>query len=86
MVPDGCSVCPDMTAEWADISVGAFEGKSDWNTLIVRTEKGEKLVDQALEKGYLVLDDFPSTSLDHLTLGAEKKKKRAAENAGKEEK
>jgi len=86
IVPEGCSLCPDMTAEWADISVGAFEGKSDWNTMIIRTEKGEKLVAEAVKEGYLVLDDFPSESLEHLTLGAGNKKKRAEQNASKEAK
>jgi len=80
MIPKGCSVCPDMTAEWSDISVGAFEGKSDWNTLIIRTERGEQLVDQAVKAGYLELDQLPAVSLEHLTLGASNKQKRAAEN------
>ena len=84
MVPKGCSLCSDMTAEWSDISVGAFEGKSDWNTLIIRTAKGEQLVDMAYKEGYLVLDDFPAASLDHLTKGAGNKKKRAWENAQQE--
>ncbi len=86
LVPKGCGVCPDMTAEWADVSVGAFEGKSDWNTLIIRTEKGEQLVEKAVAEGYLVLDDFPAEGLEHLTLGAGNKKKRAKENVAKEEK
>ncbi len=86
MVPNGCSVCSDMTAEWSDISVGAFEGKSAWNTLIVRSEKGEQLVDQAVKEGYLVLEDFPSSSLDHLILGAGNKKKRAKDTSSKEKK
>ncbi|MBU2509836.1 Coenzyme F420 hydrogenase/dehydrogenase, beta subunit C-terminal domain [bacterium] len=86
LILNGCSVCPDMTAEWADVSVGAFEGRPDWNTLIIRTEKGEQLVDQAVKEGYLVLDDFPSSSLNHLTLGAGNKKKRAGEKAQKEAK
>ena len=32
-----CSLCPDMTSEWADISVGMHEGAPGWNTLLVRT-------------------------------------------------
>lgn len=84
LIPKGCSVCPDMTAEWADVSVGAFEGKLDWNTLIIRTEKGEQLVEKAVADGYLVLDDFPAAGLEHLTLGAGNKKKRAQENVAKE--
>ena len=86
LVPKGCSVCPDMTAEWADLSVGAFEGKSDWNTVIVRSEKGEQLLEKAVAEGYLVLDEFPSEGLEHLTMGAGNKKKRAQENIAQEEK
>jgi len=86
LVPKGCSVCPDMTAEWAGLSVGAFEGQSDWNTLIIRTARGEQLVEKAVQEGYLVLDDFPEAGLAHLTLGAGNKKKRAQENVAKEAK
>ncbi len=86
MVPKGCSQCPDMTAEWSDVSVGAFEGKPEWNTLIIRTEKGEQLVDLAVREGYLTLDDFPADSLEHLSIGAGNKKKRALETAETEEK
>ena len=77
LIPNGCSVCPDMTAEWADISVGAFEGKKEWNTLIIRTARGEELVNKAVEAGYLKLDEFSAAGLDHLTTGAGNKKKRA---------
>ena len=35
-----CNVCLDMTAEFADVSVGAAEGIEGWNTLIVRTNAG----------------------------------------------
>ena len=77
LIPKGCSTCPDMTAEWADVSVGAFEGKPNWNTLVIRSQKGEQLVKMAVAEGYLVLDEFPAESLAHLTLGAGNKKKRA---------
>ena len=77
LIPKGCGLCSDMTAQWSDISVGAFEGKPDWNTLIVRTERGAELVRQANEQGYLELDGFPSSSLEHLTQAALNKKQRA---------
>ena len=83
IVPEGCSLCPDMTAEWSDVSVGAFEGKSEWNTLIVRSDKGQQLVDAAVKAGYLQLDDFPAESLEHLSLGSGNKRKRAQDNASK---
>jgi coenzyme F420 hydrogenase subunit beta len=86
MIPKGCTNCSDMTAEWSDLSVGSFEGKPAWNTLIIRTEKGQKLVDLAVAEGYLVLNEFPSTSLDHLISGAVNKKKRIQNHTTQEEK
>jgi len=85
MIPTGCTKCPDMTAQWADVSVGAFEGKPGWNTLIIRSKKGEQWVESAKQAGYLTLDEFPKASLDHLILGAGNKKKRV-EQTMKEEK
>lgn len=81
LVPRGCSICPDMTSEWADLSVGALEGKPGWNTLIIRTQKGEALVDQAIKAGVLEVDDFPAKSLENLTTACTNKKKRAKENS-----
>lgn len=80
-VPEGCGLCPDMTAEWADISVGAMEGFDNWNTLIVRTEKAERLVRHAHTAGYLELDEFPAQSREHLLAAAGQKKRRAFEKA-----
>lgn len=77
IVPDGCGICPDMTAEFSDISVGAFEGDSCFNTIIIRTEKGAMLVAEAVSEGYLEIDEFPLKSLENLTKGAAGKKKRA---------
>ncbi|MBU0994244.1 MAG: Coenzyme F420 hydrogenase/dehydrogenase, beta subunit C-terminal domain [Proteobacteria bacterium] len=84
LILEGCSVCPDMTAEFSDISVGTFEDNPEWNTLIIRTEKGEQLVEDACKKGYLTLSDLPEKSLDHLLSGAGMKKKKAILKAGTE--
>ncbi len=77
LIPAACSICPDMTSEWADVSVGVVEGKSDWNTLIVRTEKGADLVNTARKAGYLVTESMPVENLQHLCIAAAGKKKRA---------
>lgn len=76
-VPEGCAICPDMTAELADISVGAMEGDTTWNTLIVRTATGAALVQQAVSLGYLELLEMPAENLANLKHGAAGKKKRA---------
>lgn len=84
LVPNACHVCPDMTSEWADISVGVLEGAPDRNTLIVRTEKGERLVQEATEAGYLILDKMPDENLEHLSLAAANKKRRSLNRAREE--
>lgn len=81
MVLPGCRVCPDMTAEWADLSVGAIEGRDGWNTLITRSQSGDRLVRYAVEAGYLVLDDYPETSMKNLEVAAAAKKASAFETA-----
>jgi coenzyme F420 hydrogenase subunit beta len=77
LVPNTCLLCPDMTSEWADVSVGVLEGKSDVNTLIVRSAKGQALVEDAVRGGWLEVEEMPAQNLDHLTTAAANKKKRA---------
>lgn len=81
LVPNSCMVCPDMTSEWADVSVGVLEGDPKRNTLIIRTQKGRELVDNAVREGYLQLTDMPAENLDHLKTAAANKKKRALARA-----
>ncbi len=74
----GCAHCPDMTAELADISVGAMEGRPGWNTLLVRTPTGQRLVDEAVKRSLIVLEEPAQESLKHLRAAAEGKRTRAA--------
>ena len=84
LIPNTCSYCLDMTAEFSDISVGVMEGKPDLNTLIVRTERGQQIVEEAQKAGFLVLDDMPDENLEHLKEAAGNKKKRALVKADRE--
>jgi len=72
-----CAYCLDMTSEFADISVGAAEGIEGWNTVIVRTDTGAKLMKMARQKGKLQVDTLPPASLAHLKEASLLKKKRA---------
>ena len=49
----GCQVCVDFSALSADISVGAVGTPADCSTIIVRTDKGLKLVEGAIKEGYI---------------------------------
>jgi len=77
LVPDSCSYCVDMTAEFSDVSVGVLEGCADRNTLVVRTERGAALVEEAVKEGWLVVEEMPSENLEHLIWAAGNKKRRA---------
>jgi len=39
-----CSICDDFTSQFADVSVGSVGSKPGYSTVIVRSEKGERLV------------------------------------------
>ena len=77
LIPAACAICRDMTAEWADLSVGALEGRRGWNTLIVRSPVGAELVERATAGGYLETEALPAESLDHLSRAAAGKKRAA---------
>lgn len=76
IVMPGCMECTDMTAELSDISVGAAEGRPGWNTVIVRTPKGRRLLDQAVEQGLLETADVPPDSFEHLIRAVKNKRQR----------
>ena len=76
LVPNGCSYCIDMTSEFSDLSVGVMEGRPDMNTLIVRTDRGRKIVEEAEREGYLIVSEMPEENLEHLIWAAGNKKER----------
>jgi coenzyme F420 hydrogenase subunit beta len=53
-----CHTCPDLTAEFADISVGSIGSPAGWSTVLVRTDKGEELLNAAIKKGHLEIKDL----------------------------
>lgn len=65
-IKKGCSLCLDMTAEWADISVGTVEGLDGWNTVILRTSGGLQLMEKAIEDSVVEVDDLSRGNLKHL--------------------
>lgn len=71
-----CNVCFDMTNEFADVSVGSVEGEEDWNTIIVRTDEGEKILQKAINNGVLETRPLEKERLDHLCEASLTRKKR----------
>lgn len=76
LIPDACSYCHDMTAEFADISVGVFEGKTKRNITIIRTERGRKIFEDAVRAGYIASEDLTPESISPLASASMNKKKK----------
>lgn len=72
----GCRVCLDMTAEFSDLSVGTVEGEEGWNTVLVRTERGQELVRRAETSGVIETRGLPDEKLGHLKEASLLKKRR----------
>ena len=72
----GCTYCHDMTAEFADISIGSVEGTEGWNTVIIRTPTGSELIKTVVAKGKLETKSC-LWRVAHLKEAALRKKKRA---------
>ncbi|MBF0227775.1 MAG: Coenzyme F420 hydrogenase/dehydrogenase, beta subunit C-terminal domain [Desulfobacterales bacterium] len=77
----GCLQCPDLTAELSDISVGAMEGNEGWNTLIIRTEKGNNLIKSAVEKNIIQISAILTENFEHLSHASINKRKKCLINA-----
>jgi coenzyme F420 hydrogenase subunit beta len=77
LIPQSCFICPDMTSEFSDLSVGMFEGQPGWNTLVIRSKAGARLVKSACDEGYLETKDMPPESIAQLARAAGEKKARA---------
>jgi coenzyme F420 hydrogenase subunit beta len=81
LIPHTCFICPDMTAEWTDVSVGMYEGRPGWNTLLIRTHAGFELLDSAAEEGWLEVEAFAKENEEGLSHAALAKKERSFRNA-----
>jgi coenzyme F420 hydrogenase subunit beta len=78
-ISKACLRCGDMTAEGADVAVGAAEGYATWNTLIIRSEQGLELFKEARKAQVLEVKPLPEENWSHLQEAARVKKQRAAE-------
>ncbi|MEJ2717063.1 MAG: Coenzyme F420 hydrogenase/dehydrogenase, beta subunit C-terminal domain [Deltaproteobacteria bacterium] len=76
LIQAACQNCEDMTSEFADLSVGMYEGKEGWNTLITRTDVGRNLVERAVARQNLETDTFPEPNLSHLKEASLNKRQR----------
>ncbi len=76
-IRSGCGVCLDMTSELSDISVGTVEGVEGWNTVLVRSDRGEGLLSSAQASGLIEVQPLPQENAMHLREASLLKKRRA---------
>ncbi len=65
-VPRRCLVCPDLTNELADLSVGDTwleEYAGGWSTVIRRSAQGERLIQEAKQSGALRVEEIGRDAL-----------------------
>lgn len=72
-------MCWDYASDVADISMGDIwklckPGEPGWNAGIVRTDKGESLMDLAVSKGYVKVQPLDEELILNGTIGLEEKK------------
>jgi len=48
-----CHFCEDLTADYADISVGSIGSPSGWSSVITRNKKGEEIYQGAIKAGLI---------------------------------
>ena len=79
-VNPACGYCMDMTSEFADISVGSGRRMYGWNTVVIRSERGQEIYEKARSRGMIEVMPYPPENLEHLKRASLEKKKRALEN------
>jgi coenzyme F420 hydrogenase subunit beta len=82
-IREGCHYCLDMTAELADISVGALESEPGWNTVIIRTVQGRRWFERALADESLMAEPYPAGELQRLKEASRNKKVQGLTNITK---
>lgn len=75
-IQKGCALCHDMTAEWADVSVGTVEGLEGWNTIVIRNQVGSAFINEAIDKKIIEIDNIPKSNFEHLKEASLTKKRR----------
>ena len=79
-VRKNCTVCMDFTSELSDVSVGSVGSPEGWSTVIVRTNKGLKLIEAAENDGYIQTKSMGDSGLKIMErLAKEKKSESKAE-------
>lgn len=84
-VNDACNFCTNFSSLFSDLSVGSIGSEQGWTTVIVRTEKGEKLLEEAEKADYIEISENVDVKSIEYVAGLKQKKNAATVKKRKEE-
>ncbi len=85
VVRKNCDICVELTSDNSDISIGSIGSDSGYSTVIIRTEKGEEVIKDAIHKGYIETKELTEFQLNLLNKIASNKKNNGLENIDERE-
>lgn len=80
IIRKNCDICVELTSETSDISIGSIGSEKGWSTLIIRTEKGEKIIEGAIKDEFIEVRDFSNEQFELLDRIASNKLDKNLEN------
>lgn len=73
IIRKNCNICVELTSETSDISVGSIGSDEGWSTLIIRTKKGEEIIEGAIKEKFIEGKDLSETQFKLLNRLAQNK-------------
>ena len=85
IIRKNCNICVELTSETSDISIGSIGSDDGWSTLIIRTPKGEEIVNGAIEQKFIEAKELEQPQLELLNKIAESKIRKNLETVERRE-
>ena len=85
IIRKNCNICVELTSETSDISIGSIGSDDGWSTLIIRTEKGEEIVNGAIKQEFIKAKDLNESQFNLLNRLAGNKIAKNLENIERRE-
>ncbi|MDO5825670.1 MAG: hydrogenase [Methanosphaera sp. rholeuAM130] len=63
VVRKNCHICVELTSETSDISIGSIGSENGWSTVIIRTERGEKIIEEAIKQKFIKAKELTPSQL-----------------------
>ncbi len=80
VVRKNCNICVELTSETSDISVGSIGSENGWSTVIIRTDEGEKVIEDMIKHKYIKAKELIPSQLKLLERIADDKSRNNYDN------